>query len=216
MVNKYISLEQDKTRLINIFDSEVKDGETKQFTIYCYKDKELPPNPIVYYHEQTVKSLEVDKILRIIKPGQNIDMHGPGYGGPLFYEVEVYGSEVEKQIQAGKTVTKKVPVSLPDDVDWTTNPELYSMSFSDGKKLEFNEISKPSAQYFFLLVENHGLPVSHEAAKQKTGKETNTEVKNLVKTLRGKITHNMLSTRVKIKPSKKGDYILLVSPKTTK
>lgn len=170
MASKHISLEADKSRLISIFESEVKDGENKQLTVYCYEDKKLPPNPIVYYHADTINALQVSGILKIIKNDRNIDTQGVGFGGPLFYVVEVFGNEVKNQIQASKTVTKKTPVSLPDDVGWTVTSETYLMGFSDGKKLEFNDISKPSAQYFFLLVENHGLPVSHEVAKQKDWK----------------------------------------------
>lgn len=211
-----ITLKQDKARLIKIFESKTEDGKNVELTIYSSLDKRRPPHSTVYHDIDTIKKLETEDVLKISDVSNNIDEHAPGFAGPPYYAVTVFAQKIREKIQARKTVTQEPPQPLPQEVNWVVEPRRYLLEFDDGKKLEFNNTSKPSAQYFFLFMENHGLPVSHEAAKKKTGKETNTEVKNLVKTLRGKITHNMLTTRVKIVPSKKGDYILHISPKPIK
>lgn len=212
MASKYISLETDKSRLISIFESEIKDGENKQLTIYCYEDKKLPPNPIVYYHAETINELQVSDILKIINTDRNIDMQGEGFGGPPFYIVEVFGNEVKKQIQASKTTTKQPPKPLPEGVNWTESEDKYSLEFKDGKSFEFNDISKESARYFKLLKVNHGLYVKHKDVIEEIEEIKSTEqIRNLVKTIKAKIKSRELTKRIHIETEFNSAYMLTVS-----
>lgn len=207
------TLEQDKSQLIGIFESKIENDEDIELTVYSSLDKRRTPHSTVYSDANTIKKLEFEEILKILNVSNNIDENAPNFAGPPYYTVKVSAQKVREKIQARKTITQKSPEPLPEDTHWIVEPKRYLFEFDDGKKLEFNDISKPSARYFSLLVENHGLPVSHEAAKRITEKPTNKDLRNLVKTLNGKIAHNMLSSRVKITPSKKGDYTLVVSQK---
>ena len=212
MASKYISLETDKSRLISIFESEVKDGENKQLAIYCYEDKKLPPNSIVYYHADTINELQASGILKIINTDRNIDMRGIGFGGPLFYVVEVSGNEVKKQIQASKTTTKQPPMPLPDGVNWTESEDKYSLEFRDGKLLEFNDISEESSKYFKLLIDNHGLYVKHKDAIEVVEEiKTNEQIRNLVKAIKEKIKSHELTKKIYIKTEYKSAYMLTIS-----
>lgn len=212
MVNKYVSLKQDISRLIKVFESEVKDGENKQLTIYCYEDKKLPPNSIVYYHADTINELQALGILKIINTDKNIDMQGTGYGGPLFYVVEVFGNEVKKQIQASKTTTKQPPKPLPEGVNWDGSKDRYSLEFKGSNPLEFNDTSEETARYFKLLIENHGLYVKHkDAIGSIEGIESNGQIRNLVKAIKEKIKSHELTKRVHIKTEYKSGYMLTIS-----
>ncbi|HCR35947.1 hypothetical protein A2130_00285 [Candidatus Woesebacteria bacterium GWC2_33_12] len=215
MASEYIPLQQDISRLTKIFGVETENGIDKKLTIYSYQDKRLPPNPIVYYHPNTVKTLKKEGILRIVEISNNIDEHAPNFAGPLFYIVKLFAQKVKERIQATQTITKQVPKRLPKDVSWITTKEQFSLKFKDGKKLEFNIPSKPSAKYFKLLIENHGLPVSHKAALKRCKIENNTDLRNLVKTLKDKIIGNNLRGRITIPNDIPGTYTLKISSVNT-
>lgn len=211
MINKYIKLNDDISRLIPIFEAEIGNRTLKELTIYSYQDKRLPPNPILYYHPDTVKELETEGILRIIRISNNIDEHAPKFAGPYFYVVKIFAKKVKEKVQAEQTITKQPPKPLPPNVHWQTSKEKYLLEFTDGKKLEFNDINAPSANYFNLLITNHGLPVNHKTAKEKVAVKKNEDIRSLKKTLLEKIEHANLSKKIKIKSEFKSAYSLLIS-----
>lgn len=211
MESNFIKLKDDISRLIDIFEAETEDGIDKKRTIYSSKDKRLPDNPIVYYHPDSLNELKKEGVLKIIKSSKNVDETAPYFVGSPFYLVKIFAKKVKEKVQAEQTITKQPPKPLPLNVHWQTSDKNYLLKFPDGKKLEFNNINVPSAQYFNLLIENHGLPVDHETAKKRLKKEKNEGIRNLVKTLNEKIEHAMLGTKIKIESEKKAAYTLTIS-----
>jgi hypothetical protein len=211
MTKKYIALNQDIIRLIRILEAETENSTDKQLTIYSYQDKMLPPNPIIYHHSETVKQLGSEKILEILKISNNIDKYAPNFAGPPFYLVKVFAQKVKEKIKALNTISQMPPKPLPKGVDWIVTKKQFVLMFSDGKKLEFNNIKEPSAKYFKILVENHGLPVEHKIAREFLGIKRNEKIRNLVKTLKQKIQHHSLTSRIKISTEYKSAYILTLA-----
>lgn len=100
---------------------------------------------------------------------------------------------------------------LPPNVDWATLNDKYELKFGDGKKLEFQLINKPVAQYFRLLIEKHGVEIKHKDVPKVIEGINKQGIENLIKALRKKINVAGLSKRIVFKTDYKGGYKLLVT-----
>lgn len=211
---KFITLRSDIDRIIQIFSSEIQEEQYIQREIYSPADKRLPINPILYFHPDSITTLESEGVLAILKIESHIDPTGPGFDGPPYYRVRVIAQKVHEKILAQNTISKEPPTPLPSDVNWKALPSSYLLEFDDGKKIEFDDTDKPSAQYFRLLIENHGLEVDHVSTIERIESlQNNTDVRNLKKTLLDKISHAVLTKRISIKSENHATYCLLISPK---
>ena len=210
MENKFINIKDDISRLISIFEAETEDGVDKERTIYSSKDRRLPANPIVYRHPDSVSKLENEGLIKVLQLSNSIDEKAPNFAGPPLYKVIIFAQRVKEKIQANRTVTKQSPSPLPNDAERIQSGKEFLLRFGDKKKIEFNNIDEPSAKYFLLLLDNHGLPVNHETVIGKGIASSKEKVRELKKTLVEKIEHAGLTKRVKISSKFKSAYTLLI------
>lgn len=198
MTSKYTSPEEDEERLTRNLLAEISDDYDKELVIYSSEDKNRPPHSLVYNNTNTVPNLKSSGFLKIINMGNDIDTHGPGFGGPVFYVVRILNPK---------------PKPLPKNVKYLETNDRYALEFKDGKSIEFDDISENSAKYFRLLTINHGLAVKHTLALNTiTTIDTTVEIRNLVKTIKQKIENHELSKRIRIESRYKSAYTLTISP----
>lgn len=191
-----ITPDEDIKRLIGILNTKTKNGQ-RQFTIYSCYDKWRPAHSLVYYDPDTVLELKRKSVIRIDNTSNNPDEDAPGLAGPPYYVV---------------TVLEENPFPLPEGVNVIESPTQYILRFSDGKELDFTDISTDSAKYFKLLVDKHGLDVRHEIAKQVLGKsKTTKQIHGLVGSINDKAKRKTISNRICIDSEYKGAYKLLVT-----
>lgn len=213
-MSDFVTLQSDMDRIVGIFDSEIQNDNDIERVIYSPKDKQLPENAITYIHPNTITTLKDEGILIILWEDNNVDPTAPYFKGSKYYNVKVIASKVKEKLKVLNTVTRQTLIPKPPDVEWKTLPSMYLLKFDDGKKIEFSDIKMPSAQYFYLLMENHGLDVPNAIVMEKVQTiTTKVQVRNLAKTLVDKIDHAELTSRITIKSEFHDAYCLLISPK---
>lgn len=111
----------------------------------------------------------------------------------------------------GNAVSEQQFLPLPNDVEWKTLEDEFVLKFADDKKLEFTKIEKPTAKYFKLLIENHGIIVKHTKVPQTIPGITKQQIENLVKALRKKIENATLLKRIVFEKEYTGGYKLLIT-----
>lgn len=196
-----ITLDEDVQQLTGLLKVKIRDGLDKQLAIYSCFDKRRPPHSLVYNDPDTVPELEAKNILKIDKVDNNIDEASPGFAGPPYYIVTVFADK---------------PLPLPQGVTWRETENELTVNFSDGKSIVFPDRTERSAQYFKMLLEKHCLPVKHADVMQRIkGVKSTKEVRSLIQTIKEKITHHMLQSRIKLDTKHKSAYILTItfSPK---
>ena len=166
-MSDFVTLQDDIDDIVQIFDSEIMDDNDIERVIYSPADKQLPVNAITYTHPDTIPSLNDEGVLIILGEDHNVDPTAPYFRGSKYYNVKVIASKVKEKLKALSTVTRQTPIPKPPDVEWKTLPSMYLLDFGNGKKIEFNDINIPSAQYFYLLMENHGLEVPNAIVMDK-------------------------------------------------
>ena len=107
--------------------------------------------------------------------------------------------------------SEQQPLPLPDDIEWKTPEDEFELRFADDKKLEFSDIERPTAKYFRLLIEKHGIIVKHSQVPQTIPEITKQQIENLIKALRKKVENAGLSKRVIFVTEYKGGYKLLIT-----
>lgn len=111
------------------------------------------------------------------------------------------------------SIIKSKIIPLPDDVEWKSEEEKYVLFFRDGRNLKFVNINKPTAKYFKLLMEYHGVEVKHKKTMECIENVTKDQIENLIKALRTKIKNAKLSSRISFTTDFKAGYTLHISKK---
>lgn len=192
-----ITLDEDAQRLTGLLKAKIRDGIDKQLVIYSCFDKRRPPHSLVYNDPDTVQELETKGVLKINKVDNNVDETAAGFAGPPYYIVTVFADK---------------PLPLPQGVTWRETENELTVNFSDGKSIVFPDRAERSAQYFKMLLEKHGLPVKHADVMQRIkGVKSTKEVRSLIQTIKEKITHHMLQSRIKLDTKHRSAYILTIT-----
>lgn len=202
MDDKYVPLQSDVKRLISILEQEADSQNT--ITIYSHTDKHLPPNPICYHHPQSIPTLAKNGYFQTITISNGIDETAPLFKGPLFYEVLIN----PKKLSPRKNRLRQTPIKLPDNVLWDKQPNSCMLKFPDGKLFKYKNLKSNSAKYFCLLMEQHGLYVSHKTALKKI-KINN--IYGLIKPISDKIKNATLGKKIKLETKHEGSYRLLIT-----
>ncbi len=192
-----ITLDEDVQRLAGLLKAKSKDGVEKQLVIYSCFDKRRPPHSLVYNDPDTVQELGLRGVLKIDKVDNNVDENAEGFAGPPFYIV---------------TVSAEKPLPLPRGVTWQEIDGGLTIYFIDNKNMVFPNINEKSAQYFRMLLERHGLPVKHEDVIQRIKDvESTKEIRSLAQTVKEKIAHHTLQSRIKLDTKHQSAYTLTIT-----
>jgi hypothetical protein len=129
----------------------------------------------------------------------------PTHDGQRYWEAIIDNHSTHKETGSS--------VKLPDDAHWEITEDKYTFTFDDSRKLEFEDTNKLTAQYFKILIENHGIEVKHKHVQTVIEGVTKQQIENLVKALRKKVGNAKLNNRISFKTEYKGGYKLLISSK---
>jgi len=107
MTNKYISRDEDISRLTKIFKEETKDGIDKEFTICPSQYKQLNSKSLtIYEHLESINKLAEDGLIKIIDSWPQIDEKAPGFVGPFVYKILVFANQFKEQTDNQQTPTE--------------------------------------------------------------------------------------------------------------
>lgn len=111
MINKYISRDQDISRLMAIIREETKAGVDKEFIICPEQYIKQNPTALTYYvHPKTINKMAEDGYLKKLDSWPFLDANIANMVGPEVYKVLVYADKIYQTAEV--TYLKNTPKQL--------------------------------------------------------------------------------------------------------